>query len=840
MTRWNPNDPAVLGPEFLGVQSGSVLPTLASQLIQRFRSNSAETIVGVRLHRATAVGNGAATYIAEVTAAGAEVDDGLYTTTTFAPNVLTNTSGSVTDGSGGAALVTAIDEWPPIYTDKVAMGSSARMDLEFATAGLASTGRITSVAVEVVQWRGSSEDIVTGGADSSRRITVSLINASTSYGAIEKVIPNNNKQNTAGRSIYSWGEINPITGLPWTNADLTALDTATTRIRLHHNDSASAVIATVRLIVTYENTERRVAQGALAVSGTVAAEWTGNIALSTPAGVANWSKANATDYALVVRRADLGDLQPTTPDSLVVSTVLAAAGSTNPADLGSYTATGVSKTVLTDNSVSLAAYFPTSEAEVVGRLAAFVLRLASSTSADGQPYSTVERILVHSGSGDSFGEFRTSTTEDYNSLRLAIGRVAPTTQTPNDTMNVNVRRRSDNFLEAFWSIQGADIPVVGAGEPLAVHQLRRADFTLTSGVQYYLDFDAGVTPLAEAFIIGLLAVNAAGGGVLYDEATYGGATDVADPIAGSAATALSTTPGDFAALVEEAVEQPTDVAAVGATSQPAQLMAGMDDPRFIRDTLCKPGPVCVLAGVPYVELSWTPPSPALGADFAYYTIQRVHWTGDSSNETIAIITDEAVSVFYDYEAAIGVDEWYRMAVTNTAGVQSNWTTYVIAANGAPSPGTGLVFTSNELPERGVVFPDVYPDKVSRDFDFPESSESKLLTMYGRDHFVAFAPLSRRGVTFQRTLAIESGPATLFADPSNFPTLTGVGPIAVDAIRELARSSLSYVCVRDEVGNRWFGHLQVLSLSVRPPSIHLAQIQFTETTAIPSTPNSVAT
>jgi ribonuclease HII len=98
-------------------------------------------------------------------------------------------------------------------------------------------------------------------------------------------------------------------------------------------------------------------------------------------------------------------------------------------------------------------------------------------------------------------------------------------------------------------------------------------------------------------------VQGGAGGVTYQEATYSGGTDQADPIGGTASTALTYTPADFAAVLDAAVAGPDAFTAEDA------LMALPDE---------QP---CPLDGIPYVQLAWEVTS--LGGSFAYYEIDRL-------------------------------------------------------------------------------------------------------------------------------------------------------------------------------------------------------------------------
>lgn len=767
MTRWNPNDPSIIGPEFAGAYDSTLsLRSLATQPVQRFHSNAAETIAGLRLRRSVRSLGDTATYLVEIHAAGDEVDaDPTFTVDTFAPNALT-VVGGVTNQAGAAANVSNVDEWPPDLTDYFLLGSpQGEWRLQFATAAVAPTGRVVSVAVEVVTP-------LTSGASSQRSISASLRNGGTEYGAFTQTVPVNDGSGNLGRAFLTWGEINPITNLPWTQADLSAIDTATTEIVFRGNPGGRW--AAIRLVVVYEDTERRLAVGSFSESFERAAGWTSSIPLYTPAGVANWAKADATDYALVVRRAAQGGFGSIMGADLSVVTLHAAAGDEPPADLPS--SDGVASIVswLVDGGASLSGQAIIAQTAASGRLLPFVLRTtAPATSADGQPYSTVRTVSVYDGAGATQQEVQTSSTDVYNGLRLMVGWGGD--QAPREALTVAVKRRVDNAPMGTFTIPVSAVEGLTEGV-LAAVEVYAPDpgFTLTTGFQYYLDLSS-TTPFVLPWAVGLLAVNGGAGGVTYQEATYNGGTDLADPIEGTAATALTFTPADLAGILSAAIDPPSGLE-IDAALEP------LPDSQ-----------PCGLAGIPYASLGWDPTS--LGADFGRYELERLGTDGVTW-QLIASIDDEPSDGFDDYEARLGLEESYRLRVVRSDGAASYYTDVeTVTLNPA---GCGYTFTSNEAPAASVGYPDTYDGRAVRTYDFPEAGEVDYRVLFGRDNVVAFHPLSRRGVRFDRRLVIGG-----FAAPA-----AGVGPPAAALLRDLVWASLPYVCVRDNDGNRWFASVRV--------------------------------
>lgn len=807
MTRWNPNDPSVVGPEFFGVSEGAdQVLGLTAQIIQGFRSNAAETIGNLRLHHGSTVAGGfGSVYLAEIVAVGDELPDG-FTDETFNPNVLTVEDGTVTDYTGGPVAVGDIDDWPPDYANGVRMISRSAFSLQFATAAFVQTGRIASVGIELVTPYGHAPSA--SGTDPQRRTVVWFVNGGTTYGQQTRIIPNNNDAGTAGRLIVNWGEINPITNLPWTEQDIQDLDTATTVIELNRGlgDAGYWYLEAARLVVIQETSERREAVAAIPVAGATVPAWSTDAALIQPDGTANWAKADATDYSLIVRLADRGGLLGFGPDVLDWTRVVAAAGETNPADLPGYVADVGNETPFVDESVSVTVVAATALDEVAGTLHPFVLRTtAPATSGDGQPYVEVRTPGVFATAGATEQELTPGGTDLYAGLRIAVGWFVGI---PADDLVVEVRRRSDNTLMGTFTITTEDLTAAGPplpGELVIVETKAPAPgISLTSGVQYYLDISSATAVGDAIWLVGLLAVEGGAGGVTYEEATFAGGTDRADPIGGQAATAVTFTPADVVAVIDAAVDTPSNWVAS------AELLALPDD---------QP---CPLDGIPYALLAWD--VTALGADFAYYQIERLGPDGVTW-ELIAQITDETVDNFQDQEGRLDETEVYRLRVVRTDGASSYWTdeaTVTLAA-----AGCGYTFTSNEAPELAVGYPDIYQGRPIRGYRFPEADEVQFRIMYGRDFQVAFRPLSRRGVTFERQLVIGG-----LAAPA-----AGVGPPAADAIRDLAWATTSYVCVRDQHGNRVYGNLRVSDLEAENyldvTHIHRVNVGVVELTASPS-------
>lgn len=195
-------------------------------------------------------------------------------------------------------------------------------------------------------------------------------------------------------------------------------------------------------------------------------------------------------------------------------------------------------------------------------------------------------------------------------------------------------------------------------------------------------------------------------------------------------------------------------------------------------------------------------------------------------ETIAILDIDATS-FCDYEARVGVESQYRVRTVNAYELNGPWTTGAgtIAAPGVTVSNSGvgtLIFTSNQDTSVMLAHAMVWDRAINEQFAFPEVGFQELRTQYGRDYFVAFRPTERGGEQFQRTLLIN---AAAISPPSlgNFHSL-----------RDMAWDTLPYICVRDELGNRWFANVAVPQGNVRRNRrLYLAEVTITEVTDTPA-------
>lgn len=202
-------------------------------------------------------------------------------------------------------------------------------------------------------------------------------------------------------------------------------------------------------------------------------------------------------------------------------------------------------------------------------------------------------------------------------------------------------------------------------------------------------------------------------------------------------------------------------------------------------------------------------------------------------ETILNTKNLATVTFYDYEARVGVATSYRLRINDQYlfnGAFSGTVTGTIAAPGiaggsiTPSGQHVLLLTTNELQDGSgnLAYSSAWESSVTEPFTFNEAGQVQLQLMYGKDFYTAFRPLERGGVRFQRNVLVNAAAISV-------PTLPGF-----KSLRDLAWDQVSYVCVRDEQGNRWFATVLVPNGNVsNNRQLYLASLDIVEVTSTPS-------
>jgi hypothetical protein len=251
---------------------------------------------------------------------------------------------------------------------------------------------------------------------------------------------------------------------------------------------------------------------------------------------------------------------------------------------------------------------------------------------------------------------------------------------------------------------------------------------------------------------------------------------------------------------------------------------------YYADTGADHSPACVPTAITYHRVTWLPVATDPVTGFGYYELQR---DDDVTNEwqTIMKATSPSVTGFNDYEARVGVESQYRIRVGNVYDFVGSWSSTVtstIPAPGVTVSGDGnsvLIFTANDdqSGNSNLAHTMTWDSNVAEDFEFPEANAVQFRTLYQRDYVMALRPTERGGERFSRLLLIN-----------NAATVSGRIRDGFTSLRDMAWAQLSYVCVRNELGDRWFAAVQVPSGRIqRNRTLYLSRVDITEVTNTPS-------
>lgn len=309
-------------------------------------------------------------------------------------------------------------------------------------------------------------------------------------------------------------------------------------------------------------------------------------------------------------------------------------------------------------------------------------------------------------------------------------------------------------------------------------------------------------------------------------ATYGA------PVSGSVVD-FDWMPG-LAPLVTGTTEDPSADAVLIFSQDPATITGfaiSLQSQVVTGFAECFKTPCCVPSAIAYNRATWTMSTlPVTG--FGAYELQRRD-TVDGVWETIMLATNRAVTGFNDYEARVGVTSSYQIRQTNVLDFAGAWSvtgTGAIAEPGVTLPSCGtnkrgvLIFTTNEVQDgsRNLAYAMTWDDNVVEDFDFNEAGTVDIQRHHDRDFQVAFHGSERGGETFNRRLLLSNAAIAL-------PRLGNT-----QSLRDLAWDDLSYVCVRDDIGDRWLSTIIVPRAEVRRKRrLYNADITVIEVTDTPT-------
>jgi hypothetical protein len=615
---WLDREPRIVGNAWQPSRRlGTLLDADGECAAMRLTSSVAETIDKLVFYFDQV--NAPGFLLTEVFPAGSEVP-GLLTTDIFRPNEDSAVSNMTNEVGAVVNLFASIDD--PVlntadYIKNVSPPAEASYTCKLDSAAFPAGRRVTDLRIVVVgeQILGTMEWNL-----ELRRQGSGFIRVDRRYHSpIEGVF-------TVSISV---GELNPFTGLPWTQADITSFDSTIAADRL------SLVFRQKNLSTIFDGgyiyqawievdsvPENRVAVGRSLVSVPAFAT---SFDLKNPnTGADNWPKAAATDYSYALRRVPA-------PGSPGVST--GGPKGTSTAQVSwLYLVTDPDQTIDDLTLDGAESFAPTLNEDgaitamgAASNLGYFLVQrtTAPATSVDGQPYDSFTGTQLNSGvvyrqevTPISSGVVRQVVFLAFLASDDFLPSAPVIAQVYVDATNVAVGGPATITVDDLKASPGVGAP----GKPgikQVIAELSSAA-ALVAGTQYRIEFTTTSPPSDPPWQI--LAYESTFG---YGVTTWGGAVDRGDIGSGYDADV------DLAAALLAPPFTPRDMTALVDTIPTGNVGdCGVDD-------------------VDRVLLEWALP-PGVDPD-AYVEIERSS-DGGSTWEPLATVFDQAVTSFVDYEA----------------------------------------------------------------------------------------------------------------------------------------------------------------------------------------------
>lgn len=785
LTTWNPNASETLGLEAFFTQQGDQQLPVAFT----FTSSVAETVDSITLPLGLTGGD--ATLLVEIFVAGDEVP-GAVSTQVYRPNSDLTIGGNdsednswLTQALGTTNLYQSIDETTVSDTDYVfyfgPQNPPDRYRHNIGSAAWAANRRVV----------GGFERVRARRQDATGQLEVAYYNGTAGF-KLQTVTVTKKWQNFN----VPWPEYVPGTGLPWTQTEIAALD-STSGIQFRTKNVNKRKILQVSQAYTSLDyvTEDRVAVGVLDVSPQDPGTAT-TFTLSHPnTGADNWSKADATDYTVVVRRIGgfgVGSAR------FLTETPEASAALLRPDQ---------------DVANPISSYVPVLDSRgmvsslgdrVPGRAQSFYLtRTDAAVSVDGQPYVYLSSEL---GTFGIWQGYQTITTPagTYETIRFLWAEPnAATEETSQPDMTMEVQEVSSGTpsgsTETFTIQEMTAAPAVGSfvsdGVVRTVHFIERVmatPATLTA-TQWAVVFTSAPTQ----GVVAAVGSNVTGGG----NPSFGGETD----LYGTSFT------GDLA-----------------YADAPVTLSTEVDPPADLTPTVVETdtdtGEGCTVPYVETVELDWTPAG--LGSGFGRYEIERSDDAGATWFDLREGGSDQSATAT-DLETPRGTSVLYRIRSVRTGDwVPSAWDT-TTAVTCQPTGGE-VVFASNWLESLEAV-------TRSNEYQWPQPVNDRVLQLSGRDYQIVFQETEVRGdggadgFTFTANVYTPN-----WNDPAN-PDPGGREAFA--PLIDFLRTYTPYLAVNDWNGDQWYGRATVNEASVTmtpdEAGLYSAEIVVVQTQALPT-------
>lgn len=217
---------------------------------------------------------------------------------------------------------------------------------------------------------------------------------------------------------------------------------------------------------------------------------------------------------------------------------------------------------------------------------------------------------------------------------------------------------------------------------------------------------------------------------------------------------------------------------------------------------------CIPTGMSFVSLAWTSIStsaPSATGTFGYYEVQRQDDV-DSTWQTIGTFFTTSTTGFPDREARVGVASRYRMRVVTDHGILGPFSSTVTATIPATDPSVWLFTSTWDLfGAFNFAAVEVGDSQPPLNLSYFEGTSSTYQEMFGRNNRVAFHGTERGGEAFTVTLLTNQGMATPTAMGPRFASFRTLAWLRVGDVYEWTNP---YVCVRNGEGDRWYANVEI--------------------------------
>ena len=804
---WNPSEPTVLGLEWPGMRELAVPLSQDAEYGYTFEANATQTIdtASFLIVEPAVSQYSVSTPLVTVYERGDELAYGTVQTTLCAVN-----GGAL---AGAAALVSAATIADAVATPadsayvSLPNGGADEVRFEFATNGVFVGKRILEVKLRYVATRTTDA----GDADLAPAIELIVSDNVPNVGVVGDIPVDGYAAIDSPVRTVSLGECNyAIAGTdvwPWTEPEVALFDGVNMQVRLQSDGIADTAIHYAVLEVVWCE-ENRVAVGGTMLRMGLDDPTVGrhDVRLRTPAGVDNWAKTLDVWYTVTVTSArSPGPFLSAITDIAALSMKQTQGAAPHVPLIDSFAVFSGHEGRVAPRAISNVL----TAADDDSRLCPIIFQTTAPAQAyDSDAFDAVFGAPLYTGAGAPSQEIRQRSgggAVEYPWSTFYVRRIGEPAGTI--TISTNGGLATTTLTDA--DIQGFDVVFDGWRKVVWSWVPNEPVFD-NSNTDDPVEFTIGAgSDIANRYeILGLNTLRLGGG--VGAGGTYGddGVLATNYRVGGSARIY-----SDLVLTMHTAAPVPVDFDSSVVTSAVPGRVSGSPSP-------------CQVSTIDAVLLTWDATT-VTADDFAYLEIERKD-SIDTTYRSIAQLTDRAAVSFIDVEARIGIASTYRMRVCRNDGICSAYTAEETQTpsegDTATAIGCGfLMFCSNEdITDGIVVFSESYDTDPTGVFDFVEAGDYTLARHFGRFGTQGFHPTERGGVSFERVLLVNGIDATSNRADHEF-----------DRLRNLAYADLPYVCVKDDLGNRWFATVIVPQGSVRRPgNIELATVRIIESTETP--------